>query len=181
MPPATVRASYFGGAASEPAGVTAESGITFNRADSQTGTSSPIPVPTATGTNFSWIKNLALEVTTAASPATTISNRRIAAASGPATGLALFYKAAAYAQPASGNMPTASGSNGNTPAGYTALTDYVGGASAASTYDATGASGGTTGRNGAMIQVVLGVDNTYTGGAGTAIALPNLSFVYDEA
>jgi hypothetical protein len=181
MPPATVRASNFGGNASEPAGVTAETGIKFNREDSQTGTTGTIPIPTATGTEFSWIKNVALEVTSAASPATTISNRRVAAASGPSTGLALFYKAAAYAQPASGNMPASSGSNGNTPAGYTALTSYAGVANAASVYDSSGVSGGSTGRNGSMIQLVLGVDFTYTGGAGSAIALPNVTLTYDEA
>src|SRR5687767_14388984 len=102
---AVIRASYYGGNASEPAGASAEGGIKWNREDSQSGASTPIPVPTATGTNYSWIKNLALEVTTVANPATAITNRNIKLASAPSTGLTQGWKAAAYAQPTSGNKP----------------------------------------------------------------------------
>jgi hypothetical protein len=116
------------------AGVTAEGGIKMNREDTLTGTT-PIPIPTATGTNYSWIKNLALDVTTTGT--TNISNRRIYFGSAPSTGLFGFYKSVAtgsYAQAASGNLPAASGSNGATPAGYTALATSLGGSTA---YDAS--------------------------------------------
>src|SRR3954464_15517345 len=98
---ATVRASYFGGAGSEPAGVNAETGAKLNRDDTLTGTT-PIPIPTATGTNYSWFKNLALEVTTLA--ATAISNRKLSLSGAPSAGLTLHFKAAAYTQPTGGNQ-----------------------------------------------------------------------------
>ena len=153
----------------------AEGGITFNLADSATATT-PISIPTATGTNFSWIKNLVLSVTGAGT--TTMSNRNIYMSTSPSTGLALFWKAvavASYAQAASGNRPTASGSNGATPSGYTVMT------TSAVQYDNTSVATSGTGPNGSMAVCVIGVDNTYVGGAGSAIALPSIKLQYDEA
>jgi hypothetical protein len=160
------------------AGVTAEGGIKMNREDTLTGTT-PIPIPTATGTNYSWIKNLALDVTTTGT--TNISNRRIYFGSAPSTGLLGFYKSVAtgsYAQSASGNLPAASGSNGATPAGYTALATSLGGSTA---YDASSVATSTLGVNGTLAVVVAGVDFTFAGGPGSATALPTLNLTYDEA
>jgi hypothetical protein len=154
----------------------AEGGVTFNLADNITDTTTPISVPTATGTVFSWIKNLALAVT--GTGTTNITNRNIYQSTTPSTGLALFWEAvavASYAQAASGNRPSSSGSNGATPAGYTAMTN------SAAQYDNTSVATSSTGPNGKMAVVVLGVDHSYTGGAGTAIALPNILLQYDEA
>jgi hypothetical protein len=154
----------------------AEGGICFNLADNATDTTTPISVPTSTGTVFSWIKNLALAVT--GTGTTTITNRTVAMGSSPSTGLALFWKdvaVASYAQAASGNRPSSSGSNGATPAGYTAMT------TSPVQYDNTSHSSGSTGPNGDMATCVLGVDHSYVGGAGTAIALPNILLSYDEA
>lgn len=170
---ATLQAQYFGASASEPAGANAESGIKFNREDTQSGTT-PIPIPTATGTKYSWIKNIALAVTGTA--ATSISNRNVFQASTPTTGLFLFWKATnTYAQAASGNQPTDSGSNGATPSGYTAMTG------SAAVYDNASVSAGSTGRNGQFCVMVCGVDNTFAGGAGSATALPNIKLQYDES
>lgn len=152
-----------------------EGGCKFNLADSATSTT-PISIPTATGTNYSWIKNLVLAVT--ATGTTAITNRRISMGSSPATGLNLHWKAvavASYAQAASGNQPTASGSNGATPAGYTAMTTTP------AQYDNTSVATSSTGPNGSMAVVVLGVDNTFAGGPGNATALPNIVITYDEA
>lgn len=153
----------------------AESGIAFSREDSRAGTT-PVPIPTATGTNYSWIKNLVLAVTVTGT--TTISNRRINIASGTPTGILLFWQAvavASYVQASSGSKPADSGSNGSTPAGYTMTT------TSATVYDSTGVSSGSTGPNGKICVSLLGVDFTYTGGASTATALPSLVFSYDEA
>lgn len=169
---ATIRASYYGASASEPAGVTAETGIKLARADAQTSTT-PTPFPTITGTNFSWYMLLAFEVTVTG--ATSISNRRIAAASSFTTGLAIHFKdQATYTQPSSGNKPTDSGSNGNVPSTYTQVT------TSNQLWDNTSTSTGTTGRKGDFCQIVGAVDNTFTGGGGNA-SMPNLNFVYDEA
>jgi len=171
---ATVRISYYGGSASEPAGVDAEGGVKFNREDSLTGTSAPIPIPTTTGTNFSWIKQLALEVTSGDS--TTISNRKVFLSGTPTAGLKLHFKgASAYDQADADNMPEASGSDGATPSGYTPLT------TSPQSYHDNAVSASSTGRNGDFCVLVLGVDSTYSGGAGSNIALPDLKISYDEA
>jgi hypothetical protein len=153
----------------------AEGGLTWNLADSITSTT-PIAIPTATGTNFSWIKNLVIAVTVTGT--TAITNRTIKMGSSPSTGLALFWKdvaVASYAQAASGNRPTASGSNGATPAGYTAMT------TSPVQFDNTSHVTSASGPNGDMAVCVLGVDNTYVGGAGSAIATPSVVLSYDEA
>lgn len=153
----------------------AEGGITWDLADSATDTTTPIAVPTTTGTVFSWIKNLVLYVT--ATGTTTISNRRVSMSGAASTGLALFWEAVtvgSYAQAASGNRPTASGSNGATPSGFTAMT------TTATVYDSASVASSSTGTNGKMAVCVFGVDNTYTGGPGTAIAVPSIILTYDE-
>lgn len=153
----------------------AEGGIVFNLNDTINGTT-PIAIPTSTGTNFSWIKNLVLYVT--ATGTTNMSNRNIYMASSPSTGLQLFWKAvavASYAQAASGNRPASSGSNGATPSGYTLMT------TSPVQYDNTSISTGSTGPNGSMAVCVIGCDNTYVGGAGSAVSLPSIKLQYDEA
>lgn len=173
MMAATVRMSYASGAG--PTLATAETGIKYNQEETLAGTSAPIPRPTATGTEFSWPKVFRLEVT--ASDSTTGSNFRVSySGSAPATGLALWWKddGASYTQvSAEADSPT--GSNGSTPTGYNDLT------SSTEVYDATGASFGTTGGKGDYFRVALGVSNNYSGGAGSAIALPSLVLTYDES
>src|SRR5260221_3116261 len=134
------------------------------------------PVPRGRGTNFCGKKTLVLAVT---SPGKTkIPNRRISMSVTPPTGIQLFWKAvavASYAQAASGNKPTDSGSNGATPAGYTLMTTSL------ALYDNTSVATSATGPNGSMVVVVCGIDRTYVGGAGNAIMLPNPIISYDEA
>jgi hypothetical protein len=174
MSAATVQAQLGTGASVSYAN--AEGGIVFNLADSGSDTTTPIAVPTATGTVFSWIKNLVLNVT--ATGTTAMTNRTIKMGSSPSTGLGLFFKdvaQASYAQAASGNRPASSGSNGATPAGYTAMT------TSAQQWDNTSHVTSSTGANGDLVVVVLSVDNSYVGGPGTSIALPSIIMAYDEA
>ena len=168
----TVRISYFGPGATEQAGTTAETGFKFNREDTLSGTTATIAVPSSTGTGFSWHKPLGLEVT--ATDSTNISNRKVYMGSAASTGLQLFFKqSASYVQAAL--AAAATGSNGSTPAGYTLLSTTP------QTYDSGSDSAGSTGRSGDFCFVALGVDNTYAGGAGSAIVLPDLKMQYDEA
>jgi hypothetical protein len=170
---ATLRISYFGANASEPAGASASGGFKFNTEDTQSGTAA-VSRPLSTGTNFSWIKQLATEVT--ATAATAISNRKAYLSGAPTTGLLLHFKqAASYVQAASGNQPSASGSNGATPAGYTALSTTP------QTYDSGSDAASGAGRSGDFCVLVAGVSNNYAGGAGNAIALPDFKIDYDEA
>ena len=164
-----------GGTGATVSWASAEGGCKFNLADSLTSTT-PVSIPTATGTNFSWIKNLVLAVTVAGT--TNISNRRIALSGSPSTGLNLWFKAvavASYAQASGSNQPTSSGSNGATPTGYTQII------TSNTVYDSSSVASSSTGPNGSMAVCVLGVDNSYTGGAGSAISLPSINLVYDEA
>lgn len=154
----------------------AEGGIKWNLADSISDTATPISIPTATGTVFSWIKNLVLAVT--GTGTTNITNRTVKMSGATATGLGLFWKAvavASYAQAASGTRPSSSGSNGATPSGYTAMT------TSAVQYDNTSVATSGTGPNGSMAVCVLGVDNSYAGGPGTNQTVPSVILSYDEA
>ena len=152
--------------------------IKYGRDDSQSSTAT-IPIPTSTGTHYSYLKYLLLDVTVTG--ATSISNRKISIASALATGLTLWFKdQATYTQnngtqgTAAGNYPADAGTNGATPAGYTAVTTTP------TLWDNSSVSSGSSGRSGDYVQTVLGVDNTFTGGGGTA-TLPNLQLAYDEA
>jgi len=93
MPAATVRASWYGGATAEPAGVTAETGINLDRSDIQAG-QEPLPIPlTSPHTVYGAVKQVALEVTAIPTPATTMSNATIRASGTMPGGTAWFYAA----------------------------------------------------------------------------------------
>lgn len=133
--------------------------------------SAALTIPTATGTVFAVYKNVYLDVT--AADTTTISNRRVSMAASPAlpTGAKLFWKSnATYAQ---GTQPTASGSNGATPAGFTLMTTTP------TQYDGASVTA-NTGKNGAYLQLTAGVDFTFAGGA-SLVTLPQINVDYDEA
>jgi hypothetical protein len=181
MTAATVRASWYGGASTEPAGVTAETGVTLNRSDAQTGTT-PLPIPTVTGSNYTWVQQLALEVTSAASPNTTLSNATFKISATLATGLLVFFAGNATflnqtggtAGPA--DVGTENGSAPTTPASYTVST------TTAQQWDAMGTTnnGGSTGRKSTFLRLVLGVASGYAGSPGST-SLGNGILSYDEA
>lgn len=126
-----------------------------------------MPKPTATGTAFSWLKQFALEVTTQGG--TTIGTLQVKMAQALTSGLTIgFLGHATYVDPTSGGGISDSGSNGAVPSGYAAVTTSY------QTYDSdTGIStnGTTPFRVGDFCRIVAGVDNTYAGGAGSAISM----------
>lgn len=175
MAAATLRADYYGASATFPAGSSAEGGAAWSLDDAKSGTTA-IAIPGATGTNYSWYKYIGLDVT--GTGTTNLTNRTVDSSGSLTTGLFFYWQATAsgsYVQPASGNKPADSGSNGHTPAGYTLMT------TSPAQYDNTSVATSGTGLNGKMIQIAFGVDNTYTGGAGSAISTLNLLVAYDEA
>ncbi|MBA3826891.1 MAG: hypothetical protein H0X24_23735 [Ktedonobacterales bacterium] len=177
---ATVQAQLATGAG--PTLTNAETGLTFNRADTLAGTT-PIPIPTATGNKYSYLKYLALVVT--GTGTTTISNRRISWATTPATGLqGLWFNQATYTQN-SGTQGTAAG---NYPADDTAANGTVPATpawAAISTtptqWDNTSVSTASTARNGNYVQCCLQVSNAFVGGAGSATTVATINLQYDEA
>lgn len=172
MAAAVVRASVWTG--SSPTAATAETGIVFNRAESATSTTETIPKPTSTGTNYSWPKVLALEVTTVGT--TTINNRRVHRASAPSAGLTMWYRddGGTYNRPTAVAAADNTSTDDATPSGYTAMP------SSATQYDNTSVATSSTGKNGDYVSVALGVSNLYVGGAGSGIALPNIVLTFDE-
>lgn len=165
------------GATESTARASAESGIKFNRADSQSGTT-PIPIPTATGTNYSYHKSMYLYCTSATGAGTSISDKKVRLNGAPATGLAVVYKdvvdtyaqaTAVLAADASGGSPPA------TPATYTAMT------TSDATYDAAADTSANATRAGDILQVGLAVGSNYAGGGGSAQTVPSIIFSYTEA
>jgi hypothetical protein len=156
----------------------------FGRDDSVTSTS-PLPIPTTTGTHFSYLKYLGL-YTVSSGGATSISNRKVSLASALATGLAVWwYATAAYVQNAGatgttvGDYPADSGSSGATPASPGAFT-YAALTTTPAAYDSSTVLTANTALNGKYVVFVLAVADTYAGGGGPA-TLPNVIYTYDEA
>jgi hypothetical protein len=149
----------------------AEGGVTIGRSEDGLTT---IPVPTATGTHFSWDYWYSLQVTVAGSPTTHLSNRRTQISAGPATGLLNWFKAVnagSYVQPTT-TLAADSGSNGAMPAGYTANT------TSPTVYDSSSIASGT-GQNGKYTQNGWGIDFTYVGGGGS-IGTSDVDLLFDE-
>jgi len=174
---ASMKAYLSTGATESTARASAESGIKFNRVDSQSGTT-PIPIPTATGTNYSYYKSMYLYCDSATGAGTTISDKKISLSGAPDTGLAVVYKdvvdtyaqaTAVLASDASGGSPPA------TPAGYTAAT------TSAVSYDAASDTSTNATRCGDILQVGLAVGSNYAGGGGSAQTVPSIIFTYTEA
>lgn len=170
---ATVQAQISVGAG--PTITNAETGITFGRDDTQVSTT-PVPVPTAAGTNRSWYKTIHLQVT-GGGGSTSISNRRISWATAPGTGMTGYFKdgGASYVQATGVNKPPDDASvNDSTPATYTALTTTP------QVWHVTSAAAVNATRNGNYCLVAAGLSFLFAGGGGSN-TLPNIVTTYDEA
>jgi len=177
-----MQAQYFGGSSSLPAGANAETGITFNRVDTQSG-STPVPIPVSAGVNFAYLKALALAVT--ATSTTTISNRTVRLSAGLASGLGMHWKPVAQGNwGASLDQSTATKAPADTTGTNNAST-APGGYSVTTTspvqFDNTAQSTSATGIGTVqLLAMLLAVDATYAGGPGSA-SLGNIILGYDEA
>jgi len=163
---------------------TAEGGILkWNRSDDNL-TTSPLPIPVAAGTNFSYYKTLFLKCNSATGAGTTISNRKVNWSGTLPLGMALMYKnvAATYTQAtavanadiAGGTEPPGGTTAWTPPTGWTQLTNT------AVVYTAAGAVTANGSVSGDLLQVALGVGSNYAGGGSTAAATPTLVYTYDE-
>lgn len=161
--------------------VAATTAVKWNRVDTEAGTT-VIPTPTATGTNFSYVKTFRIEITATGSlTMTDILFGKVASES--TTGTKLWHVAGthavgAYVQAVA--APTATGDNnvtGPTVNGAVATAVPLTSAPPAA-YDAGPYN--TTGIKGNLIEVALGVDATNTT-AGSAVATPTLRWQWTES
>lgn len=161
----------------------------FNRQDDEA-IGSPVVAPSGSlHSTYSNYKSLRLNVSVAGT--TTVSNLRVRTVSAMPTGLGLFglttapssYTQCTGAGATQGNRPadstaalTASPAP-NTPASYSAVP-----ASPSSLqFDSASYATTATGAFGKFCQLVGGISDQYVGGAGSAIAVPQIQVQYDEA
>lgn len=163
--------------------VTTVTAVKWNRVDDASGTT-PIPTPTTTGTNFSYVKSFQPDIT--ADGGLTMTDIKVGkVASETTTGTKLWHRTdhavGSYTQATA--APAATGDNNSTapviPAGgnntnVTAL-PTIGSASVYAAGPFTG-----TGRKGNLVEITLGVDSTNTT-AGTTVATPTLRWSWTEA
>jgi len=150
----------------------------WNRVDSISGTTA-IPTPTATGTNFSFIKTFSIDIdTTDSLTMTDIAVGKVA--NEATTGTKLWH----YTGHAEGEytqataVPTATGDNNTTAPTLNGQTGVamplIGSASPYSAGPHT-----TTGRKGNIVEIALGVDATNTTGGG-AVDTPTVRWQWTE-
>lgn len=157
--------------------------VKWSRVDDAAG-ATPIPTPTATGTNFSYVKSFLVEIT--AVGGLSMSDVKVGkVAAETTTGTKLWHRTdhaeGSYVQATA--APAATGDNNVTapviPAGgnnsAVAALPLIG---SASVYSAGPHS--TTGRKGNLVEVALGVDATNTT-AGSAVATPTLRWTWTES
>lgn len=151
--------------------------VKWNTVDSAAGTT-PIATPTATGTNFSFVKSFQIEITAAGGLSmSAVKVGKVATESTTGTKLWHLTTHASYTQATA--SPTATGDNNTTA-------PTVNGSSAtampligsASTYLTGPVS--SVARQGNIVEVTLGVDSTNTT-AGTTVATPTLRWSWTEA
>jgi hypothetical protein len=153
--------------------------IAFSRVDDVAGVSAQIPTPEVTGTNFSFVKSLSVNITVTGS--LSMTNIKVGKASSESvTGTKLWH----YTGHASGSYveataaPTTTGDNNVTAptlnGGTATALPAIG---SASQYSAGPHS--TTGRKGNLAEIVTGIDFTNVT-AGPAVAIPSISFRWTE-
>ena len=164
---------------SGPTVTNAITSVEWSREDTQSGTTE-IPTPVSTGTNFSYIKTLQMEITTTNSlTMTNILFGKVAAETTTGTKLwrvtshavGSYTQATAAPGSTSDNNTTAPTMNGATGVALELIS------APPSPYAAGGFS--STGRVGNIVEVCLGFDATNTT-AGTAVATPTLRFSWTE-
>lgn len=156
--------------------------VVWNRVDHAT-TATVIPTPTATGTNFSYVKSFAVNIT--ATGSLTMTNILFGkVANETTTGTKLWHRSdhaqGSYTQATT--SPTATGDNNSTAPALNGTNAAVTAVPLISAPPSTYAAGGfsSTARVGNLIEVTLGVDATNTT-AGAAVATPTMRWSWTES
>lgn len=158
--------------------VTPVTTVTLNREDTALG-ATPIPVPTSTGTNFSWVKSFQIEIT--ATDGLTMTNVLFGKVTAEAiTGQKLWVNTANAAYTQAVGSPTSTGDNnvtGPTLNGDVAVAVEL--INAPPTPYATGPFT-TTAKHGNIVELVAGYDTT-TAASGGAVQTPTVRWRWTEA
>lgn len=152
----------------------------WNRIDTLTGTTA-IPTPTATGTNFSFVKSFMINIT--ATGGLSMSDAKVGKVAGETTTGTKLWHTTEHAEGSYVQATAAPGSTGdnnvtapniNSGSSEAAL-PLIGSASvyAAGPFN-------TTGRKGTLVEVCLGVDATNTT-AGQSVATPTMRWQWTES
>lgn len=162
-----------------PSFATAAGGVTWGLLDAADAGANPIPVPTASGTNFSFVKSFQPNITVTDSLSMTdVKAGKTATEATAGTKLWYTTEHASYTQavaaPASTGDDNVTAPNINSGSAEVAV-PLIG---AASVYAAGPFS--STGRVGNFVEVCLGVDNTCAT-AGGAVATPTLEWNWTES
>lgn len=160
--------------------VTPVSSVEWSRVDSQSGTT-PIPTPTATGTNFSFIKTFQMEIT--ATGGLNMTNIMVGkVANETTTGTKLWcvtsHAVGSYVQATA--APTATGDNNVTAPTMNGATGVALELIAAPPTAYAAGPFSATGRVGNLVEIALGIDATNTD-AGATIATPTLRWSWTES
>jgi hypothetical protein len=151
----------------------------FNREDT-VGGSTPIPIPSNPGTNFSWVKSLIVNIS--ATGGLTMTNIRVGKVSNEPTGYKVWHVTShalgAYVQAAS--PPTPTGDNNVTaPTLNSAAATALPLTSAPPAVYAAGPFA-TTGQKGNLVELSLGIDGTALS-TGTAVNVTTVRWSWTEA
>jgi hypothetical protein len=157
---------------------TAITSFKFNRDDTLTGTTAGIPTPSTTGTKFSWVKSLQIEIT--ATGGLTMTNVLVGkTANETITGSKLWRVTSHSSYTQATVEPSDTGDNNVT--GPT-LNGAVASALELITAPPSAYAAGpfnTTGRKGNIVELAAGIDNTNVT-SGTAVASPTIRFKWSE-
>lgn len=169
-----------------PTYATAEGGVLKFGLDDTITSSTPVPIPTALGTNFSWQKNLRLYCVSGGGSTSLLNRKAYLSGAVSDAHCGVYYLTtftSTYTQAnttqgtAAGNRPASTGAALAAPTNFTAMPTSSG---AAVTVDSSTIAATNATANGNLLTLVIGVDNSFAAGAG-AFSLPNIMVQYDEA
>lgn len=158
--------------------VTPATSAVMNREDTVSGTT-PIPTPSSTGTNFSWVKSVQPEIT--ATGGLTMTNIRVGKVTAESvTGLKLWHNTANAVYTQATGAPSATGDNNVTAPTINGDTGVAVPLITAPPAAYSAGPHSTTGRKGNIVELVVGIDATCVT-SGTGVATPTVRWIWVEA
>lgn len=150
--------------------------VVFSRVDDATGTT-PVPTPTATGTNFSYVKSFQPNITNADS--LSMTDVKVGKVTSESTGKKYWHDTSHASYTQATTAPSATGDDNSTaPTINSATATALPAIGSANVYSAGPHT--TTGRKGNYVEICVGVDSTNTD-AGTGVSMPTIRWQWTES